>query len=275
MRVVFIGLSAVFALFGVLDVADDIRAGAFSGGSVVWLVCMGLIAGVFAFLAWVFDGKDAEGNPVESQRAKARREKREAYRRYSPEMKRRIWKFRILGLMLMALAVWLCVAGNWRTVPVGIATVILIVGLAVFNMGAPEDYNAMAEGVGMIAMDRPRTIEEFGQAFKEVVTPLGSGWLGTFSTSPRESLIFGPGSGGVYLYFYLSGDGLVGYVGCSALEAAISGRITVPLYPPQEGAGQGLGEEPYESEILSLRDWLQESLEHYVKTGMPLPFRGL
>lgn len=54
---------------------------------------------------------------------------------------------------------------------------------------------------------------------------------------------------------------------------AISGRITVPLYPPQESAGQGLGE--HESEILSLRDWLQESLEHYVKTGMPLPFQGL
>lgn len=28
MRVVFIGLSAVFALLGILDVADDIRAGA-------------------------------------------------------------------------------------------------------------------------------------------------------------------------------------------------------------------------------------------------------
>ena len=149
---------------------------------------------MFGFLAWLFDGKSPVKRTAEQAKnvVKQEQEKFDAYVSYSPAIKRRIWKFRIIGLVLVALAVWLCIAGNWDTIPVSIATVILIIGIAVFNMGSPADYNAMTDGGAMIAMDVPRKIEEFYRAFQNEKTPLGSAYLGKFSTSPYTSLIFGP-----------------------------------------------------------------------------------
>lgn len=278
MRIVFLVLSVVAAVAGLWDVGEDIVAGAFGWSSVAWLFGMGLLTGVFAFLSWFFDGKSPVAQAAEQTKAvvKQEQEKASAYKSYSPEIKWRIWKFRLLGTGVMALAIWMWVAGNWETVPVSIGTVVLILGLAMFNMGSPADYNAMVDGVGMIAMDKPRKIEEFYESFKDLPTPLGSGWLGKFSTSPYTSLIFGPDSQGQYLYFYLSGDGNVGYVGYSVLEEAISERLTEPVILPQEDVGESLAEHLcYHSDLFLMRDWLQESLENFVKTGMPLPFQGL
>ena len=278
MKIVFRVLSVVTAVIGLWDVAEDIAAGNFDWTSVVWLIGMGLLTGLFVFLSWFFDGKSPVTQAAEQTEAIVRQEKEKAsaYKGYSPAVKRRIWKFRLLGTGVMALAIWIWVAGNWETLPVSVGTVVLILGLAMFNMGSPADYNAMVDGGGMIAMDKPRKIEEFYAAYKDLPTPLGSGWLGKFSTSAYVSLIFGPDSQGQYLYFYLSGDGNVGYVGYSVLDAAISEQITEPTIPPQEDVGGNLAEHLcFHSDLFLMRDWLQESLEQFVKTGMPLPFRGL
>lgn len=278
MRIVFLILSVVTAVIGLWDVAEDIVAGAFDGSSVVWLIGMGLLTGLFAFLSWFFDGKSPASQIAEQAKAvvEQEKEKASAYKSYSPEVKWRIWKFRLLGTGVMALAIWMCVAGNWETVPVSIGTVVLILGLAMFNMGSPADYNAMVDGCGMIAMDKPRKIEEFYEAYKDLPTPLGSGWLGKFTISPYTSLIFGPDSQGQYLYFYLSGDGNVGYVGYSVLETAISEQITEPAIPPREDIGESLAEHLcFHSDLFLMRDWLQKSLENFVRTGMALPFHDL
>ena len=139
MKKVFLGLTAATILYAIYNVIIDIRDGVFDSLTIVGLLFLLLVAGVF-----------------------------DAYVSYSPAIKRRIWKFRIIGLVLVALAVWLCIAGNWDTIPVSIATVILIIGIAVFNMGSPADYNAMTDSGAMIAMDVPRKIEEFYRAFQNV-----------------------------------------------------------------------------------------------------------
>ena len=273
----FLGLSAATVLYGVYALVDDLRSGAFNDNTITFLVFLALVAGLLLFLAWLFDGKPvAQAVQQTKTVVKQEQEKEDAYASYSPAIKRRIWKFRLLGIGLVALALWMWIAGEWRTVPVSIGTVVLIVGIAMFNFGSPADYNAMVDGGAMIAMDVPREIEAFYEAFKNLPTPLGSGWLGKFSASSRTSLIFGPDSKGQFLYFYLSGDGLVGYMGYSMMDAAISEHLTEPLYPPQEVLGGNLTEHLcYHSDLFLMREWLQSSLEHFVKHGAPLPFQGL
>ena len=278
MKKVFLGLTAATILYAVYNVIIDIKDGVFDGLTIVGLVFLLLVAGVFAFLAWLFDGKSPVKRTAEQAKniVKQEQEKMDAYVSYSPAIKRRIWKFRIIGLILIAMAVWLCFVGNWDTIPVSIATVILIIGIAVFNMGSPADYNAMTDGGAMIAMDAPRKIDEFYRAFQNEKTLLGSAYLGKFSTSPYTSLIFGPNVRGEFLYFYLNRDGLIGYVGYSMLDAAISERLTEPRFPAEADAGESLaGHLCYHSDVFLMREWLQKSLEHFVKTGRILPYQEI
>ena len=278
MKKIFLGLTAATILYAIYNVIIDIRDGVFDGLTIVGLLFLLLVAGVFGFLAWLFDGKSPVKRTAEQAKnvVKQEQEKFDAYVSYSPAIKRRIWKFRIIGLVLVALAVWLCIAGNWDTIPVSIATVILIIGIAVFNMGSPADYNAMTDGGAMIAMDVPRKIEEFYRAFQNEKTPLGSAYLGKFSTSPYTSLIFGPNVRGEFLYFYLNRDGMIGYVGYSMLDSTISERLTEPRFPAEADAGEDLaGHLVYHSDVFLMREWLQKSLEHFVKTGTILPFREI
>lgn len=192
----------------------------------------------------------------------------------SPALTRRKWKFRICGSAVCAFAVWICSAGNWHTVPVSIGTVVLIIGIAIFMTGSPEDYNAMTDVGAMIAMDRPRKIEEFYEAYKNVKTPLGSGWLGRFSTSPYTSLIFGPDARGQFIYFWLTGDGSIGYIGYSFLEGTITKKINEPLIPCEKEFCANTAEHLcYHSDIFMTQSWLKESMEYFVKNGEVLPFR--
>ena len=278
MKKIFLGLCAATVLFGIHETVIDVMNHDFTDDSITVIVFLTLVASLFAFLAWLFDGKSPVERTVEQTKQVVRQEqeKQEEYKNYSPAVKRRIWKFRIFGLLLIAAAVWICVHWHWNDIPVSIATVVLIVGIAVFGMGSPADYNAMTDNGAMIAMDVPRKIEEFYEAFRAVDTPLGSGWLGKFTTGHRESLIFGPNGRGEFLYFFLNSDGLVGYLGYSMLSDTISERLKDPDYPPKEEIGGGLYDHLcYHSDIFLMREWLQKSLEHFVQTGTPLPFQGL
>ena len=59
-------------------------------------------------------------------------------------------------------------------------------------LASPDDYNGSTDICSMIAMDCPRKIEEFYEAYKDVRTPLGSGYLVQFYTMRQPALMFGP-----------------------------------------------------------------------------------
>ena len=83
----------------------------------------------------------------------------------------------------------------------------------------------------MIAMDCPRKIEEFYEAYKDVRTPLGSAYLVQFYTMKQPALMFGPDKNGDFLYFWLSKDGNIGYLGYSFMTSMIKGKYNDPVFP--------------------------------------------
>lgn len=106
----------------------------------------------------------------------------------------------LLGIYLMAV-------GYGETITLTIATVVLIFGIAIWSMATPESYNSMTDMIAMISMEKPRKIEEFYEAYKNVDTPFGSAWLAKFYTMRQKVLVFGPDAKGEYLYFWLNKDG--------------------------------------------------------------------
>lgn len=155
---------------------------------------------------------------------------------------------------------------------ISVGTVILIIGIAMWMMASPDSYNSSTDMVQMIAMDRPRKIDEFYEAYKDVQTPLGSCYLAEFRTMRRPALAFGPSSEGDYLYFWLTGDGNLGYIGYSFLECMIKKRITEPLHPLDENFGTNAAAYIcYHSDIILMQKGLKKSMEHFVKTGEVLP----
>lgn len=86
MKKVFLGLTAATILYAVYNVIIDIKDGVFDGLTIVGLVFLLLVAGVFAFLAWLFDGKSPVKRTAEQAKniVKQEREKMDAYVSYSP-----------------------------------------------------------------------------------------------------------------------------------------------------------------------------------------------
>ena len=124
----------------------------------------------------------------------------------------------------------------------------------------------------MISMDRARTIEEFYEAYKNVKTPLGSGYLVRFRTMKQKALLFGPDSKGQYLYFWLTKDGCIGYIGYSFLEMMIREKYNEPLIPVRENFGENVSEYLcYTADVLLMQRRLKESFEYYIKNGQALP----
>lgn len=54
---VFLGLTAATILYAIYNVIIDIRDGVFDGLTIGGLLFLLLVAGMFGFLAWLFDGK--------------------------------------------------------------------------------------------------------------------------------------------------------------------------------------------------------------------------
>ena len=120
------------------------------------------------------------------------------------QLKKRKWKFRIVGGAVTLLGIYLMAVGYGETITLTIATVVLIFGIAIWSMATPESYNSMTDMIAMISMEKPRKIEEFYEAYKNVDTPFGSAWLAKFYTMRQKALVFGPDAKGEYLYFWLS-----------------------------------------------------------------------
>ena len=157
-------------------------------------------------------------------------------------LRRRKWSYRFVATLLILLAVRICIAGNWEEIPVSIATVVLIIGIAIWMLGSPGDYNAGADVVNMITMEVPKKIEEIYEAYRKIATPLGSCYLAKIATMKQLALVWGPGSTGEYLYFWLNDSGIIGYLGYSDLDNLITERINEPDNPVQEEFGNNVTE---------------------------------
>ena len=275
MKKVWIGLSAGCILIGITGTIGDMLEGNSFEDSALALFVMVLLAIFFGWLAWLWRLRSPLKRMVEQVGAVVDgvKENNEAYRKLTKSLKRRVWKYRIWGTLIALLGIRLWAVGNWATFWIAVGTVVLIVGIAIFMMGSPADYNASTDAARMIAMDREREIREFYEAFKEIQTPLGSAWLGSFYTSFYETMIFGPDARGQYIYFYLNGKGDIGYIGYSFLDGFIKKRLTEPLYPPMKDLGADTaGHLCYHTDVFFFRDWLKESIEAFLKTGKALPF---
>ncbi len=140
-------------------------------------------------------------------------------------MKIRMILYRLVGAVIVLLGLALLFKFWYSKFFISVATVIIIIGVAVFMLSSPETYNASTDMARMVTMgDTVWTIEDFYKAFKNVPTPLGSGYLGHFYTMKQPALIFGPDNQGNYLYFWLDNSGLIGYLGDSFLEGMIKDR---------------------------------------------------
>lgn len=158
------------------------------------------------------------------------------------QLKKRKWKFRIAGGAVTLLGIYLMAVGYGETITLTIATVVLIFGIAIWSMATPENYNSMTDMIAMISMEKPRKIEEFYEAYKNVDTPFGSAWLAKFYTMRQKALVFGPDAKGEYLYFWLTKDGHVGYLGYSFIEGFIKKKLTTPVYPIHEDVAENLAD---------------------------------
>lgn len=188
-------------------------------------------------------------------------------------MKARIIKFRLAGGLITVLGVYLMIIGYGQTWSLSIATVVLIFGIAIWMMATPKDYNQMTDMGAMIEMEKPRTIEEFYEAYKNVWTPLGSAWLGKFYTMKQTALVFGPDARGQYIYFWIQKNGAIGYIGYSFIEHFIKKQVTTPLIPMPEDTSLSIaGHLSYHSDLLMFQSELRENIERFIKTGQVLQF---
>lgn len=191
-------------------------------------------------------------------------------------MRKRKWKFRIAGGAVTLLGIYLMAVGYGETITLTIATVVLIFGIAIWSMATPESYNSMTDMIAMISMEKPRKIEEFYEAYKNVDTPFGSAWLAKFYTMRQKVLVFGPDAKGEYLYFWLNKDGHVGYLGYSFIEGFIKKKLTTPVYPIHEDVAENLADHlSYHSDLMMFQSELKANLEHFVKTGTVQSFQKI
>lgn len=273
MRKIFIILSGICVGLAIYWGVGDYLAGELTDDTISAMVMIILIGAVFGFLAWLWGGPVERTTEQAKQVVKKVQENNEENQELPPALKARMWKYRIIGGLVCIFSIWIWVHWNWHEIPVSIGTVVLIIGIAIFMMGSPGDYNSITDTGAMIAMDKPRTIEEFYEAFKNIKTPLGSGWLGNFYTSPYTSLIFGPDYRGQFVYFWLNKDGNIGYTGYSFLTDAIKEKINEPVFFPQDEPSLDLAQNLcYHSDTFLFQTWLKDSIENLVKKGEILPF---
>ena len=188
-------------------------------------------------------------------------------------MKLRRILYRLVGAIVSVLGLGLIFKFCYSSVLISVGTVILIFGVAIWMMATPEDYNNSTDIVKMVSFgDTVRKIEDFYEAFKNVSTPLGSGYLGHICTMKQPALIFGPDKYGNYLYFWITGSGINGYLGYSDLAGLIKKRITEPLIPPRENFADNTADSVcYHSDVILLQKYLFDSISSYANTGKVLP----
>ena len=84
------------------------------------------------------------------------------------------------------------------------------------------------------------------------------------------ALVFGPDAKGEYLYFWLTKDGHVGYLGYSFIEGFIKKKLTTPVYPIHEDVAENLADHlSYHSDLMMFQSELKANLEHFRRFRRP------
>lgn len=273
MKIVWKILCVICVLLGALGAISDLVEGSFSEDTALTVMVMLIFAGIFGYLAWIWRSKSPVKRAAEqmSNVAEAMKESNEAYKEMSKSLKRRAWRYRIVGIIVAAFGIRLWPLGNWSSFWISVGAVVLIIGIAIIFLGSPNEYNASTDVGAMITFNRKMTIEEIYEAFKNIETPLGSCYLGHFRTMKQPAMIYGPADGGDYLYFWLTKGGEIGFLGSSFLEGFIKDKINEPLIPAKSDFGENTAAYIcYHSDLILLQKQLKESLENYAKTGQPL-----
>ena len=90
--------------------------------------------------------------------------------------------------------------------------------------------------------------------------------LFSFYTMKQPALMFGPDKNGDFLYFWLSKDGNIGYLGYSFMTSMIKGKYNDPVFPAEEDFGDNTAKYVcYQSDVLLMQKQLKESLEGYYR----------
>ena len=102
MKKVWIGLSVACVLIGVLGTIEDVMSGTPFEEAAVLLFFFGLLAALFAWLAWLWRIRSPLKRTAEQIGAIAdtAKENNKAYRELSKSLKRRVWKHRIAGAVI-------------------------------------------------------------------------------------------------------------------------------------------------------------------------------
>ncbi len=277
MKKIWLGLCIACLMAGIIGAAAIVISGdPFWDDGADFLFFFVLLAAVFGYLAWLWRKRSPIKRGAEQISAIVGdiRERSKANKELSASLKLRMWSYRIVGILICAVGVRMWAYGDWSsTFWISVGTVTFIVGGAVFMLGSPNDYNAGTDAVEMVSFDRVYNMQEFLEAFKNIRTPIGSAWLGHFTGSTNDSLIFGPDLRGQYIYFYLNWTGALGYIGYSCIDNFITEQLSEPIYPPEEKLGADTaGHLCYHTDIFFFRDWLKDSIEQFKQTGTPLPF---
>lgn len=184
----------------------------------------------------------------------------------------RKWGMRIVGTLVALLGGYVLIRGYEYTTLIAVATILIIVGVSIWATSTPESYNAVSsDTVMMIGMGQPKKIEDIYDAYKNVETPLGSAWLGKFYTMRAKAMVFGPNAQGEYLYFWLTRNGKIGYLGYSNLDNFIRKQLTQPVIPMKAGGGNEMKDHFI---VTDFQRELKGNIEFYIKTGRVLPFSG-
>lgn len=132
-----------------------------------------------------------------------KRENKE-YKEMNSYTKKRLWKFRAIGIVVMAIGVWVFIPLTETAIIIG--TIIFICGGAAYIYPKMNSYNDLLK---QISLDKPSTIEEVFQVFKDYKTPLGTPYLAKMKIFKPKVMVFGPAADGFYIYCYLNKDGRI------------------------------------------------------------------
>ncbi|MEI3228785.1 MAG: hypothetical protein V8S28_03920 [Lachnospiraceae bacterium] len=114
MKIVWKILCVICVLLGALGAISDLVEGSFSEDTALTVMVMLIFAGIFGYLAWIWRSKSPVKRAAEqmSNVAEAMKESNEAYKEMSKSLKRRAWRYRIVGIIVAAFGIRLC---RWET----------------------------------------------------------------------------------------------------------------------------------------------------------------
>lgn len=199
-----------------------------------------------------------------------KRENKE-YKEMNSYTKKRLWKFRAIGIVVMAIGVWVFIPLTETAIIIG--TIIFICGGAAYIYPKMNSYNDLLK---QISLDKPSTIEEVFQVFKDYKTPLGTPYLAKLKYFKPKVMIFGPDSDDFLVYCYLNKDGRI----FTLYETFVN--TVEKVFEPSTEPYQAINEDDcsandlvcWNSSVWLLKMDLFDVFTEYFKSGKILPLKN-